>query len=167
MTLSLYQASVPVLVRGLTQLIVILEKGEAHAVERKIDPAVLVSARLFPDMLPLARQVMIATDNAKGFPARIAGQEVPRYEDTETTFAELKARVEKTLAFVKSFEPGDIDGKEDKVITFKLGPNEVTFNGQDYLTGFLLPNFYFHVSMTYAILRHNGVVLGKRDYLGA
>ena len=167
MTLSLYQASVPVLVRGLTQLIAILEKGEAHAAERKIDPAVLVTARLFPDMLPLARQVMIATDNAKGFPARIAGQEVPRYEDNETTFAELKARVEKTLAFVKGFEPKDIDGKEDKVITFKLGPNEVTFNGQEYLTGFLLPNFFFHVSMTYAILRHNGVVLGKRDYLGA
>lgn len=167
MTLSLYQASVPVLVRGLTQLIVILEKGEAHAAERKIDPVVLVTARLFPDMLPLARQVMIATDNAKGFPARIAGQEVPRYEDNETTFAELKARVEKTLAFVKSFEPKDIDGKEDKVVTFKLGPTEVTFNGQEYLTGFLLPNFFFHVSMTYAILRHNGVVLGKRDYLGA
>lgn len=167
MTLSLYQASVPVLVRGLAQLIVIIEKGEAHAAERKIDPAVLVTARLFPDMLPLARQVMIATDNAKGFPARIAGQEVPRYEDNETTFAELKARVEKTLAFVKRFEPKDIDGKEDKVITFKLGPNEVTFNGEEYLTGFLLPNFFFHVSMTYAILRHNGVVLGKRDFLGA
>jgi len=167
MTLSLYQASVPVLVRGLTQLIVILEKGEAHSVERKIDPAVLVTARLFPDMLPLARQVMTATDNAKGFVARMAGQEVPRYEDNEATFADLKARVEKTLAFVQGFRPEDIDGKEDKIITFRLGPNDMTFNGQQYLTEFLLPNFFFHVTMAYAILRECGVELGKRDYLGS
>ena len=167
MTISLYQASVPVLIRGLTQLSVILEKGAAHAAAKKIDPSVLVNARLFPDMLPLARQVMIVTDNAKGFVARMAGQEPPRYEDTETTFEELAARVQKTLAFVKTFKPQDIDGQEEKVVSFKLGPREVTFNGQDYLTAYLLPNFFFHVSIAYAILRHHGVELGKRDYLGA
>ena len=167
MTISLHSASIPVLVRGLTQLNVILSKAAAHAEARKIDPAVLVNARLFPDMLPLARQVMIATDNAKGFPARVAGVDVPRYEDTETTFAELQARVEKTIAFVQGFKPADIDGKEDKVVTFRLGPTEVTFNGHEYLTGFLLPNFFFHISMAYAILRSCGVELGKRDYLGS
>jgi len=166
MTISLYQASVPVLVRGLTQLNVILDKGEAHAATKKIALEVLPGTRLRPDMLPLSRQVQIATDNAKGFVARMAGQEVPRYEDNEATFADLKARVEKTLAFVQGFRPEDIDGKEDKVITFKLGPTEMTFNGQQYLTGFLLPNFFFHVTMAYAILRECGVELGKRDYLG-
>lgn len=167
MTISLYHASIPLLIRGLTQLNVILAKGAAHADAKKINPEVLVNARLFPDMLPLTRQVMIATDNAKGFPARMADREVPRYEDTETTFAELKARVEKTIAFLETFKPEDIDGKEEKVVSFKLGPTQVTFNGQQYVTGFLLPNFFFHVSMTYAILRHNGVELGKRDYLGS
>lgn len=167
MSISLYSASVPVLIRGLTQLNVILDKAAAHADAKKIDPSVLVSSRLFPDMLPLARQVMIATDNAKGFAARMAGQDVPRYEDTETTFPELKARVEKTIAFLKTFKAADIDGKEDKVVTFKLGPREVTFNGHEYLTGFLLPNFFFHVSIAYAILRNNGVEIGKRDYLGS
>ena len=167
MTISLYHASVPVLIRGLTQLNVILEKGEAFAGERKIDPAVLVNARLYPDMLPLARQVMIATDNAKGFPARMKGVEVPRYEDTETTFPELRARVEKTIAFLETFKPADIDGQEEKVVTFRLGPTEVTFNGLDYLAKYLMPNFHFHLAIAYAILRHNGVPLGKRDFLGA
>lgn len=166
MTISLYQASIPALIRGLTQLNVVLEKGAVFAESKNIDPQVLCNDRLFPDMLPLARQIHIATDNAKGFPARMAGQQPPRYEDTETTFAELIARIDRTIAFLETFKPGDIDGKEDKVVSFKLGPTEVTFNGLDYLTTFLLPNFYFHVSMTYAILRHNGVELGKRDYLG-
>ncbi len=167
MTISLYQASVPMLIRGLTQLSVIIEKGAAYAEERKIDPAVLVNARLFPDMLTFARQVMIATDNAKGFAARIAGRDVPRYEDTETTFPELKARVTKTIAFLETFKPEEIDGQEGKVVTFKLGPKEVTFNGLDYLTNYLVPNFHFHTAIAYAILRHNGVALGKRDYLGS
>ena len=166
MTISLYQASVPTLIRGLTQLNVILAKGAAYAEARKIESRVLCDDRLFPDMLPLARQIHIATDNAKGFPARMAGQQPPRYEDTETTFEELVARVNKTIAFLETFEASDIDGREDKVVSFKLGPTEVTFNGLDYLTKFLLPNFYFHLSMVYAILRHNGVELGKRDYLG-
>lgn len=167
MHISLFQASVPVLVRGLTQLNVLLGKAAAHAAAKKIYPAVLVNARLYPDMLPLARQVMIATDNAKGFAARIADREVPRYEDTETTFEELQARVDRTLKFLATIRAEDIDGREDKVVAFRLGPAEVTFNGRDYLTQFLLPNFFFHVSIAYAILRHNGVELGKRDYLGA
>lgn len=167
MTISLYQASVPLLVHGLTQLNAILDKAVAHAAEKKFDSAVLAGSRLYPNMFPLTRQVQIATDNAKGFPARIADREVPRYEDTETTFPELKARLAKTIAFLQTFSPADIDGKEDKVVTFKLGPNTVTYTGHDYLTTYLLPNFFFHVSIAYAILRHNGVELGKRDYLGS
>lgn len=166
MTISLYHASVPVLIRGLTQLNAILDKGEAHAAAKKIAPDVLPGTRLIPDMLPLSRQVQIATDTAKGFVARMGDQDVPRYEDNETTLAELKARVEKTLAFVQGFKPEDIDGKEEKVVTFRLGPNEVTFNGQQYVSGFMLPNFFFHVTMAYAILRQAGADLGKRDYLG-
>lgn len=166
MTISLYQASVPALVRSLTQLNIILDKAVAYAEEKNVDPAVLVASRLYPNMMPFTKQIQIATDNAKGFVARMAGQEPPRYEDNETTFPELKARIDKTIAYVKSFKPEDIDGKEEKIVSFKLGPNEVTFNGQDYLTMYLLPNIYFHISVAYAILRHCGVELGKRDYLG-
>lgn len=166
MTISLYQASVPALVRSLTQLNIILDKAVAYAEEKNVDPAVLVASRLYPNMMPFTKQIQIATDNAKGFVARMAGQEPPRYEDNETTFPELKARIDKTIAYVKSFKPEDIDGKEEQVVSFKLGPNQVTFNGQDYLTMYLLPNIYFHISVAYAILRHCGVELGKRDYLG-
>ena len=166
MALSMFQASVPVLIRGLRQLNVILDKGAAHAVAYKLDELALTGARLAPDMFPLSRQVQIATDGAKGFAARVAGQDPPRYEDNERTFADLKARVDKTIAFLETFKPADIDGKEAKVITFKLGQNEVTFTGHDYLTTLLLPNFFFHVAVAYAILRMEGVALGKRDYLG-
>ncbi|MBL8329761.1 MAG: DUF1993 domain-containing protein [Rubrivivax sp.] len=162
----MYQASAPRLANGLKNLSGVLDKAAAHAEARKIDPSVLLQARLFPDMLPMLRQVLIASDNAKGCVARLAGVEVPRYEDTEKTFEELKARIERTQSFIASFQPEQIDGSEDKDIHLKLGPREVQFKGLQYLCGFVLPNFYFHVTTAYAILRHNGVELTKTDYLG-
>ena len=166
MSLSMYQASVPVLLRGLEQLAHILAKGAAHAEAKKIDPSIFVNARLAPDMLALARQVQIAGDNAKGCVARLAGAEVPSYADTETTFPELQARVAKTIAFVKGFTAAQVDGSEDRAIAMKIGGNELKFTGIDYLFKLVLPNFYFHVTTAYDILRHNGVELGKPDYLG-
>jgi hypothetical protein len=162
----MYQASVPVLVRGLEQLSNILSKAAAHAEAKKIDPGVFVNARLAPDMFALARQVQIASDGAKGCAARLAGAEVPSYADTETTFPELQARIAKTLAFVKGFTAAQIDGSEDRAVTLKLGGNEAKFTGTDYLFKLVLPNFFFHVTTAYDILRHNGVELGKPDYLG-
>jgi len=166
MTLSMHQASAPRFVNMLNNLSVILAKAEAHAEAKKIDPAVLLSSRLYPDMFPLTRQIQIACDNAKGPVARLAGLEVPKHEDNEQTIAELQARIAKTVAFVQSVKPAQIDGSEDKKIVLKLGPEEVTFNGLQYLLGFALPNFYFHVVTAYNILRHNGVEIGKRDYIG-
>jgi uncharacterized protein len=166
MSLSMYQASVPVLLRGLEQLAHILAKGAAHAEAKKIDPGVFVNARLAPDMLALARQVQIASDNAKGCAARLAGAEVPSYADTETTFPDLQARIAKTIAFVKGFTAAQVDGSEDRAITLKIGGNEMKFTGTDYLFKLVLPNFYFHVTTAYDILRHHGVELGKPDYLG-
>jgi hypothetical protein len=166
MTLSMYQASVPSFVHFLNNLSAIIDKAEAHCAEKKIDPSILINFRLRPDMLPFARQIQIATDGVKGCPSRLAGAEVPSFPDTETTFAELKARIAKTIAHVKSFTPSQIDGSEDKDITLKFGPNEFKFKGQDYLTNFVLPNFYFHLTTAYAILRHCGVEIGKRDFLG-
>lgn len=166
MTLSLYQASMPVLARGLQNLSNILKKAATNAEARKIDPAVLVAARLAPDMFALARQVQITTDTAKGCAARLAGLEVPSYADTETTFDELQARIAKTIAFVQSVKPEQVDGNESRAINLKLGPREVSFTGQSYLLTFVLPNFFFHVTAAYAILRHNGVDIGKLDYLG-
>ena len=166
MILSMYQASAPRFVNTLNNLSGILAKAEAHAAARKIDPAVLLSCRLFPDMFPLTRQIQIACDNAKGPVARLAGLEVPKHEDNEQTFAELQARIAKTIAFVQSVKPAQIDGSEERTIVLKLGPEEVTFNGLQYLLGFALPNFYFHVVTAYNILRHNGVEIGKRDYIG-
>lgn len=167
MTLSLYQASLPVLARGLQNLSNVLKKAAANAEARKIDPAVLVAARLAPDMFALARQVQIATDTAKGCAARLAGVEVPSYADTETTLDELQARIAKTIAFVQSIKAEQVDGNEGRAINLKLGPREVSFTGQSYLLTFVLPNFFFHVTAAYAILRHNGVDIGKLDYLGA
>lgn len=167
MTISMYQASVPRLAHMLRNLSAILDKAQAHAAAKKIEPAVLLGARLFPDMLPLVKQVQIATDHAKGAVARLAGVEVPRYEDTEQDFEELQARIAKTLAFVESFSAAQIDGSDDRVITLKSGGREVSFPGTPYLLGFALPNFYFHVVTAYNILRHNGVEIGKRDYTGA
>ncbi len=166
MTISMYQASAPRFVNMLKNLSAILEKAQAHAEAKKIDPAVLPSCRLHPDMFALSRQVQIACDNAKGAVARLAGVEVPKHEDTEQTFAELKARIAKTIDFVNTFKPAQIDGSEEKDIHLKLGPLEVTWKGMQYLCGFALPNFYFHVVTAYDILRHNGVEIGKHDYIG-
>jgi len=166
MSLTLYQASIPVFVRMLDNLSTILDKAAAHAEAKKIDPAVFINARLAPDMFPLSRQVQIATDMVKGCAARLAGIEVPRYEDNETTFAELQARIDKTKAFLQSVNASQIDGSEERPITLKFGSRELSFLGQAYLLDFVLPNFHFHLSMTYAILRHNGVEIGKKDYIG-
>lgn len=166
MTLSMYQASVPVMTHTLKALLNILGKAEAHCEMRKIDPSILVQGRLFPDMFPLARQIQIASDQAKGGTARLAGMEVPSYEDKETTFAELKARVQKTLDFIGSVPAAKIDGSESRDISLKVGPNEMKFKGQEYLLNFVMPNIYFHITVAYSILRHNGVEVGKKDFLG-
>jgi hypothetical protein len=167
MSLSMYQASIPVFVRVLKNLSTILDKTTAYAETKKIDLSVLVSARLAPDMFALNRQIQIATDSVKGCVARLAGIEVPSYPDTETTFPELHARIDKTIAFMESVSAAQIDGSEDRKITLKMGSSELNFPGQQYLLHFVIPNFYFHISMAYAILRHNGVDIGKKDYLGS
>jgi hypothetical protein len=166
MTLSMFQASVPALLQGLASLSGVLDKAEAHAAARKIDPAALLGARLFPDMFPLSRQVQLVSDFAKGTAARLAGIEIPKYEDTETSFEALKARLARTAEFVRSIAPGQIDGSEDREITIPIAGQPTTFKGQRYLVHFTLPNFYFHLTTAYAILRHNGVELGKRDFIG-
>lgn len=166
MSLSMYRASVPVLVRMLTNLRGILEKGAAHAQARQIDPAALIGFRLYPDMFPLSRQVQIATDMAKGGAARLAGTEPERYADSETGFPELIARVEKTIAYIKTFTAAQIDGSEDRDIVLQTPFGELRLTGQDYLLFFVLPNVAFHVTTAYNILRHNGVELSKQDFLG-
>ncbi|RQQ15786.1 DUF1993 domain-containing protein [Burkholderia stagnalis] len=166
MSISMYQASVPVLIRGLTSLQHILGKAQAHAAEKQIDPSVFIGARLYPDMLPLVRQVYIATDTAKGSAARLAGVEIPSYPDVEQTFDELQARLQKTIDYLKHFDAAQIDGTEDRQIVLKMRTGPLEFTGQSYLLGFVLPNFFFHVTTAYDILRHNGVELGKLDFLG-
>lgn len=166
MTISMYQASVPVFVRILTNLSRVLDKGAAYATAKKIEPTVLLNSRLFPDMFPLVRQVQIATDNAKGGGARLAGLQPPKYEDDEASFDDLSARLDKTIAFLNTLKPAQIDGSEDKTINLKLGSREMTFQGLAYLTRLVLPNIYFHTTTAYNILRHNGVEVGKQDYLG-
>lgn len=166
MSLSMYQASVPVFLRMLANLSAVLDKAAKHAEAKKIEPSVLVTARLFPDMLPLSAQIQIASDSAKGCAARLAGVEVPSFPDTETTFPELQARIDKTVAFLKGLKPEQIDGSEERNIHLKMRTREVDFTGQVFLLHFAMPNFYFHVTTAYAILRHNGVELGKMDYLG-
>jgi len=167
MTVSMYQASVPVLQKMLGNLKAILQKGEAYAQAKKIEPSVLLNARLHLDMFALTRQVQIATDVAKGTCARLAGQEIPKYDDTENSFADLYARIDRTIAYLATFKPADIDGQEDRDITLTPGGKEMHFKGQPYLLHWALPNFYFHVMATYAILRHGGVDVGKMDYLGS
>ena len=167
MPISMYHASVPAFLQMLGSLAAILDKAEAYALERKIDPAVLLGWRLAPDMLALTRQVQIATDHAKGCCARLAGVEVPKYPDDETTFADLRARIARTMDFVRGFEPSDIDGSEGRDIMITAGSRELRFKGQQYLVNFALPNFYFHVTTAYNILRHCGLPIGKRDYMGA
>lgn len=166
MTISMYAASVPVFKQMLGSLSDILDKAETHSSTRKIDPDALLQARLFPDMLPLSRQVMIATDFTKGACARLAGIEVPKFDDTEQTFPELKTRIAKTIAFIDTLTPAQIDGSEARDITTSAGPNTKTFKGQSYLLNYALPQFFFHAATAYAILRHNGIEIGKKDYMG-
>jgi hypothetical protein len=166
MSFDIYRASIPVFVQGLNNLRAILRKGEAHAEARKIDQLVLLNARLFPDMFPLTRQVQIAADMVKGGAARLAGVDVPSYADNESTFADLYARLDKTIAFANGIEPEQLQGAAGRSITLKAGPNELKFTGSDYLLNFVLPNLYFHIATAYGLLRHNGVELGKQDFLG-
>ena len=170
MNISMHNASVGVYTKLLGNLGALLEKAEAWVGEKKLDPDAILLARLAPDMFTFTRQVQIATDMAKGTCARLSGQEAPRFEDNETTFPELKARVAKTLAFLESLPVAAFDGAETRKITLKLGPPgkqiEREFVGLAYLQGFGTPNVYFHYSMVYALLRHNGMALGKPDYVG-
>lgn len=167
MAISMYRASIPVFVHYLTSLSAILTKAGAYCEAKKIEPAVLASTRLTPDMFALARQVQIATDHAKGATARLAGIDVPSFADTETTFDELQARIAKTLDFIQSVKPDAFEGSDDKDIALKAGPQVLNFKGETYLTTFALPNFFFHLTTAYAILRASGVDIGKKDYLGA
>jgi hypothetical protein len=162
----MYSASVSVYQRMLGNLDAILEKGAAFAAERKIDPNALLLDRLSPDMFTLTKQVQVASDMAKGTVARLAGVDAPKFEDTETTFEQLRARVAKTLAFLAELKPAQFEGSEDKDITLPIGGQSLQFKGYDYLMGFGTPNVYFHITMAYALLRHNGVAIGKRDFVG-
>lgn len=166
MTLSMYQASVPVFIRALDNLSNILNKAVAHAEQNKIDPSVLLASRLYPNMFALARQVQIATDLVNGGVARLAGIERPAHADTEASFEQLQARIQKTIEFAKSVKPEQIDGSEEKKFSLTLGGNEVPFVGQPYLLHFVIPNLFFHTATAYDILRHNGVELSKMDFIG-
>lgn len=166
MTISMHQASAPRFARMLRNLSAILGKAQAHCEARKLDVAALTGYRLYPDMFAFTRQVQIACDQAKGAVARLAGVEPPKHEDTEQTFAELQARIAKTLDFVESVKPAQLEGSEAREIVLKLRSGELKFKGVDYLFNHAYPNFYFHVTTAYAILRHNGVELGKKDFVG-
>lgn len=166
MAVSMYQASVPVFIRMLTNLAALLEKASAHAEARKIDPAVLLQSRLAPDMYPLVRQVQIVSDTVKGGAARLAGIDPSKFEDQEATFADLRDRIDRTIAFLNTLTPAQIDGSEDRTITLKVRDHTLTFKGLAYLLQYVQPNLYFHTSIAYGIMRHCGVELGKRDYLG-
>ena len=166
MTVSMFQASVPPFIRALTNLAGILDKGLAYAQARKIDEAVLLTSRLFPDMFPLVRQVQIATDTARSGAGRLAGVEFPSYEDKETTFAELTVRIQNTVTFLQTLQPTQIDGSENRTISWQSRSSTKSMQGQPYLFNHLLPNIHFHVTTAYNILRHNGVEVGKKDFLG-
>jgi hypothetical protein len=166
MSLNMYQASVPALIRYLKNISNVLDKAAAYCAAKKIEPTVLTGYRLAADMFPLSRQVQIMSDGAKACGARLAGVDVPSFPDTETTIDELKARIAKTVSFLESLKQEQFNGAETRDIAFKAGPNEYKFKGAEYLTTWVFPNFYFHATVTYAILRHVGVELGKRDYLG-
>lgn len=166
MSLSLYDASIPTFVHSLRALKAILEKAVAHAEARKFDPNVFVSSRLYPDMLPFNRQIQIATDAAKGAAARLSGTEPPKFEDNETTVAELIARVAKTIDYLQSFKPEQFAGGEERAIVIKTPRNSFNFSGLNYLRHWALPNLFFHATTTYALLRHGGVEIGKADFLG-
>ena len=166
MSISMYQASVPRLINGLTNLSHILDKAQAHAEAKKIDPVVFATMRLYPDMFPLSRQVQIACDVCKGLVARLAGVDIPAHEDTEKDLKDLQARIAKTIAFLETFKPEQIDGTEDKDIVVKRGEKETHYKGMQFLMGHGLPNLYFHTTTTYSMLRASGVEIGKADYLG-
>ena len=162
----MYQASAPRFANTLKNLSAVLDKAKAHAEAKKIDEQVLTSMRLYPDMFALARQVQIACDSAKGAVARLAGVEIPKHEDTEKTFDELKERIARTLAFIATMKQAQLDGTEEKEVVLKLQGKDVPFKGAQYLLGYAWPNFYFHVATAYNILRHNGIEIGKRDFVG-
>lgn len=166
MTISMYEASIPVLKRFLGNLAAILTKASAYADARKIDHSVLLNARLFPDMYSLVKQVQIASDQAKGAAARLAGVEIPKFEDNESSFAELHERIAKTIAFLDTIKPEQLEGSENRDIVLTLRDRKLEFKGLQYLLTWVQPNFYFHVTTAYDILRHNGVEIGKRDFMG-
>jgi uncharacterized protein len=166
MSISMYQASVPLLTNSLRNLAAILEKGAAYAEAKKVDQTVLLNSRLFPDMFPLARQVQVASDIARRGVARLAGADAPPMEDKEVTFGELIDRLQKTITYLETFTATQIDGSEEKEIVLPLGKQTMTFAGLPYLQSFMLPNVYFHVATAYNILRHSGVEVGKADFLG-
>lgn len=167
MTLSMYQASVPPCLQMIEALGGVIAKAVAHCEAQKVDPAVLLASRLNPTMFPLVRQVQIVTDFARGGCARLAGVPVPSAPDTETTFAELQTRLDATAAFVRTLTAAQIDGSEQRDVTVRIAGRDMIFQGQPYLLHFVMPNLYFHAATAYDILRHNGVVLGKRDFLGS
>ncbi|HXC38686.1 MAG TPA: DUF1993 domain-containing protein [Burkholderiales bacterium] len=166
MSLNLYQVSVPAYIHTLKALAGVLEKGAKHAEAKGIDPSVLLNSRLYPDMFPLVKQVQVASDNAKGGAARLAGQEPPKFEDDEKSFPELKARIEKTIAYLQSLKPEQFNGAEERTITLQLRAGTMTLTGIKFFLHSSLPNFFFHCTTAYDILRHNGVEIGKRDFLG-
>jgi hypothetical protein len=167
MSISIYDMSIPALSRGLTNLSAMLDKAAAHAAAKKYDSAVLAQLRLFPDMHPLTRQVQIACDTAKGAAGRLAGVDIPKHEDTETTLDELKQRIAKTLDFLKTVSADQVNGAETRTIEIKFPNGAWKFTALAYLSDFVLPNFYFHESMVYALLRKSGIEIGKTDFLGA
>jgi len=166
MTISMYQASAPRFANMLRNLAALIEKADAHCAAKKIDPAAITAFRLYPDMFPFTRQVQIACDTAKGAVARLAGVEIPKHDDVEQTFAELKSRIAKTLDFVESVPAAKIEGSEEKEIVLAMRSGERRFKGMQYLLGHAYPNFYFHITTAYNILRHNGVEIGKADFIG-
>jgi len=167
MTLTMHQAAIPATTRVLGNLSGILGKAAAHCAQRKIEPAALLGYRLYPDMFPLTRQVQLGTDFAKGMGARLAGIEVPKFPDTETSFEELQARIAKTTTFLQELQPAQLAGAEDREIVLQFGDRKAQFNGREYLFNFALPNFYFHVTTAYDILRQCGLEIGKSDYVGS
>jgi len=166
MSLTMYQTSIPVFIHMLGNLSKILDKAATYAEAKKIDPAILINARLAPDMYPLSRQIQIATDMAKDCAARLGGIEIPSYVDNESTFPELQARIDKTVAFLQSVSAEQINGSGERTVTLKIHGKEIGFLGQPYLLHYVLPNFYFHITTAYAILRHNGLEIGKMDFVG-
>ena len=166
MTISMYQASAPRFANMLRNLAALIEKADAHCAAKKIDPAAITAFRLYPDMFPFTRQVQIACDTAKGAVARLAGVEIPKHDDVEQTFAELKSRIAKTIDFVESVPAAKIEGSEEKEIVLAMRSGERRFKGMQYLLGHAYPNFYFHITTAYNILRHNGVEIGKADFIG-